>query len=498
MVGALAFVTGCGRDWAFCGKYFVLDDFHSLQQTRACSSAGRDTTPMRWEQKVEHSADSDTGLRRKNNQDSFTVQFSSDAEEWQRRGHLFIVADGMGGHAVGDLASKMAVDSIPLTYFKSRCDGVDQALTEAIHKANADIYQCGMENRDFNRMGTTCVALVLGEDGAVVGHVGDSRCYRVRADRIEQLTFDHSLEWELQRAGRLKPGEAFLPEAKHVITRSLGPEPSAEVEIDGPFQVFPGDRFVLCSDGLTGHVPDSEIGMIIRTLPHSEAARLLINLANMRGGSDNITVVIADCGQGPEETDGSSTEETKVAEPTVGAFWMLFLWLTILVIGVGAVLIVMKQWIVGGALTGLGAISLLTLITYWSRKRPPQAPELPETESPPKTYRTASARLTQEFLAGLAKLARELRELALEENWTIDWQEHDRAVAAAREALDRKRSARAMSEIGKAVDALMTGLHAHRRKVRLAKIASEDAAAERAAAENQDDAEEYDAERSED
>ncbi|MHC4879713.1 MAG: PP2C family protein-serine/threonine phosphatase [Planctomycetota bacterium] len=453
---------------------------------------------MRWEQKVEHSADSDTGLRRRNNQDSFTVHFSSNAEEWQRRGHLFIVADGMGGHAVGDLASKMAVDSIPLTYFKSRSDGVAPALTGAIHKANADIYQCGMENPDFNRMGTTCVALVLGQDGALVGHVGDSRCYRVRGDRIEQLTFDHSLEWELQRAGRLKPGEAFLPEAKHVITRSLGPEPSADVEVDGPFPVIAGDRFVLCSDGLTGHVPDSEIGMIVRTLPHSEAVRLLINLANMRGGSDNITAVIADCGQGPEETDSAQSGETKPAEPTVGAFWMLFLWLTILIIGVGAVLIVMKQWIAGGVLTGTGAMSLFALIAYWSRKRPAETTDLPDTESPPKTYRTASARLTQEFLAGLARLARDLRELALEENWTINWQEHDRAVAAAREALDRKRSARALSEIGKAIEALMTGLHAHRRKVRLAKIASEDAAAERAAAESQDDAEEYDAERSED
>ncbi|MBI1312932.1 serine/threonine-protein phosphatase [bacterium] len=463
---------------------------------------------MRWEQKVQSAADSDIGLRRKNNQDAFTVQFSSSVEDWQRRGHLFIVADGMGGHAVGELASKMAVDSIPLTYFKSRNESIAEALTEAIEKANAEIHQRGMENRDFNRMGTTCVALVLCHKGAIVGHVGDSRCYRVRGDRIEQLTFDHSLEWELTRAGRLKPGEAFLPEAKHVITRSLGPEPAADVDIDGPFIVFPGDRFLLCSDGLTGHVPDHEIGMIVHSLPPDEAARLLINLANMRGGSDNVTVVIADCGPLPEGGAAPAPETPQQpVEPAVGAFWMLFFWLTILVIGIGAVLIATRHWIGGGVFTGLGAASLFALIAHWQRKRPVPMGNMPDTEIPPQTYREASARPTQEFLAGLARLKRELRELAADENWTIDWPAHDRAVAAAREALDRKHVARAMSEIGKAVDCLMTGLHAHRKKVRLAKMASEHAEADQRAAEQlaaelreaeQAEVTEHDAELSED
>ena len=458
---------------------------------------------MRWEQKVQHAVDSDIGLRRKNNQDSYTVQFSSTSEDWERRGHLLLVADGMGGHAVGELASKMAVDSIPLTYFKSRTESISEALTDAIEKANGQIYQRGMENRDFNRMGTTCVALVLCSQGAIVGHVGDSRCYRVRGDRIEQLTFDHSLEWELTRAGRLKPGEAFLPEAKHVITRSLGPEPSAEVDIDGPFVVFPGDRFLLCSDGLTGHVADHEIGMILQTLPADEAVRLLINLANMRGGSDNVTVAVAVCGSAPDEpeSDQTATAPQPQQESSVGAFWMLFFWLTILVIGVGAVLIVMKYWIGGGVFTGIGALSLFALIAYWMKQRPAPQEPLPDTELRPQTYRVAGARPTQEFLAGLAKLTRELRELAVEESWTIDWPKHDRAVAAAREALDRKQVTRALSEMGKTIDLLMKGLHAHRKKVRLAKIASADAEAEQRAAQaaaEEAEIDEHDAERSED
>lgn len=457
---------------------------------------------MRWEQTVQYAVDSDTGLRRRNNQDSYTVQFSSGADDWRRRGHLLIVADGMGGHAVGELASKMAVDSIPLTYFKSRTESIAEALAEAIEKANSDIYQRGSENRDFNRMGTTCVALVLGPQGAIVGHVGDSRCYRVRGDQIEQLTFDHSLEWELTRAGRLKPGEAFLPEAKHVITRSLGPEPSVDVDIDGPFTVFPGDRFVLCSDGLTGHVPDHEIGMIVHTLSPEESVRLLINLANMRGGSDNVTVAIADCGRVPEGLEADEPPQDQTPPPSAGPVWLLLLWVSILLIGIGAVLMVMKYWIGGGALTGVGALALLGLVAYWRRKQPVTEFAAADTELPPQTYRMASARPTQEFLAGLARLARELRKLAVEENWTIEWPVHDRAVSAAREALDRKQVARALSEIGKAVDCLMTGLHAHRKKVRLAKMASADARAEQRASGQQDatehDAAEHDAERSED
>ena len=255
---------------------------------------------MRWEQKVQYATISDIGMRRKNNQDSAAVQLCGDHEVWSQYGHLFIVADGMGGHAVGELASKIAVDTIPLAFFKSRAGDTQKALLEAIENANAAINERGTQNEEFKRMGTTCVALVLSPHGAITGHVGDSRIYRIRDDRIEQLTFDHSLHWELQRAGRLKPGDVFLPEAKHVITRSLGPEPSVKVDINGPHPVLPGDRFVLCSDGLTGHLKDPEIGMIVRELPIEESSRLLVNLANLRGGSDNITVVVAEASKEAE------------------------------------------------------------------------------------------------------------------------------------------------------------------------------------------------------
>src|SRR5712691_4175175 len=171
---------------------------------------------MRWEQKVQYASLSDIGFRRRNNQDSCVVMLSPDVETFQARGHLFIVADGMGGHAVGELASKIAVDTIPHTYFKNRSGDMPAALSAAIHDANTAVHEKGSQNVDFNRMGTTCVALALGPQGAVIGHVGDSRLYRVRREQIDQLTFDHSLEWELIRHGRLKPNEHLLPAVKHV------------------------------------------------------------------------------------------------------------------------------------------------------------------------------------------------------------------------------------------------------------------------------------------
>ena len=215
---------------------------------------------MLWEQAVRYAILSDVGMRRRNNQDSATVRLAVDRDAFARRGHLFVVADGMGGHAVGELASRIACESLPLTYLKSKHAAASEALREAVTAANTAIHEKGTANHDFARMGTTCTTLVLCEAGAIIGHVGDSRCYRVRRGRIDQLSFDHSLQWELIRRGGKDPNVVFQNEPRHVITRSLGPEPSVEVDIEGPYAVLPGDVYVLCSDGLPGHVSDQEIG----------------------------------------------------------------------------------------------------------------------------------------------------------------------------------------------------------------------------------------------
>lgn len=436
---------------------------------------------MRWEQKVQYATISDIGMRRKNNQDSMTVQLCSERDVWQSFGHLFLVADGMGGHAVGELASKIAVDTIPLTFFKSRAGDVSAALVEAIENANAAIHERGTQNHDFNRMGTTCVSLVLTPDGAITGHVGDSRCYRVRQDRIEQLTFDHSLQWEMQRAGRLKPGDVFLPDAKHVITRSLGPEAKVQVEINGPHPIMPGDRFVLCSDGLTGHINDAEIGMMVRELPPSESSRLLVNLANLRGGSDNVTVIVAEAGQSPQ---GASADEPLKdqagSSSSVGPFWTMAFWLTVLVLGIGAVMLTMQHRIPGLIFSGIGLVSFVLLIRQWLVSQPNdrELRRRGDKTVDSKTYRVASARTTKEFMANLAKIENELRRIANEEGWDIDWDKHRTTIDAARAALEARKTRRAMSELGKAIDLLVIGLHAHRKRIRSTHISSKSGSTE--------------------
>jgi serine/threonine protein phosphatase PrpC len=250
-------------------------------------------TSFDWDRLLKHAAISDIGMRRANNQDSMTIALADDVKQWYERGHVFLVADGMGGEAAGELASKLAVDTIPHLYNKHTEKSPPEALQDAIVEANAEINRRGEANPDFHRMGTTCETMLLLPQGALVGHVGDSRVYRQRGDFLEQLTFDHSLQWEMEAAGQLVEGSDL---AKHVpknwITRSLGPKPEVKVDIEGPFPCAVGDTFLLCSDGLTGPVKDEEIGPILANLEPTEAAQVLVDLANLRGGPDNITVVI--------------------------------------------------------------------------------------------------------------------------------------------------------------------------------------------------------------
>ncbi len=233
----------------------------------------------------------DVGVKRSHNQDSHALLPASDADQYRQRGHVFLVADGMGAHAVGELASKMAADSIPHIYSKHALEGTVGALRRAFIEANQTIHNRGQANKEFQGMGTTGTALVIRPEGAWVGHVGDSRAYRVRGGMIEQLSFDHSLLWELAKRQRRSPDElSGVP--SNVIIRSLGPEANVQVDVEGPHPLLPGDAYVLCSDGLSGPVNDREIGAISAALPPEEASRFLIHMANLQGGPDNITAVV--------------------------------------------------------------------------------------------------------------------------------------------------------------------------------------------------------------
>src|SRR3954454_4620321 len=231
-------------------------------------------------------------MRRSNNQDSHSVVRAPTVETWKNRGHLFMVADGMGAHAVGELASKMACDNIPHHYAKTKTGTPAEAITKAYREVGGLIHSRATANRDFQGMGTTCSTLLLLPAGALIAHVGDSRVYRIRNGRIDQLSFDHSLVWELVRRNHLPHDQALKSVPKNVITRSLGPDPQVEVDIEGPLPVEKGDVYVLCSDGLSGLVTDPEIGAFAANSHPEAACRYLIHLATLRGGNDNITVVV--------------------------------------------------------------------------------------------------------------------------------------------------------------------------------------------------------------
>jgi serine/threonine protein phosphatase PrpC len=336
---------------------------------------------MQWKQKIEYDTHTDVGMRRDNNEDNCVVQMCSDEETWRNSGHLFLVADGMGGHAVGELASKLAAENVPHAFFKNPPGDVESAIRNALSTANHVIFERGTGNPEFQRMGTTCSTLVLSPAGATIGHVGDSRVYRIRDEHIEQLTFDHSLHWELMRDGRLTANDAFAN--KNVITRCLGPEPSVEVDVEGPFPVLPGDKYVLCSDGLTAHLDDADVGQIAAYLPADKASRALVNLANLRGGSDNCTVVVVDVTGGENHNSGNGNK----GQPPLW-LWILLPGLILAVLAI--VLFAMKLTTAAVVCLVVAAIPIGTGCFL----RPKSEKAIASTDAQTsKPYQTASARL---------------------------------------------------------------------------------------------------------
>lgn len=246
------------------------------------------------------------GRRRASNQDSLAVLDAVSRDQYRRRGWLLLVADGMGAHAAGEQASQLAAREVPLAYDKQAQRSPPLALRASFRRANEEIHARGQSSADLRGMGTTCTAVVILPRGAIVGHVGDSRAYRVRGGLIEQLTRDHSLAWEVE-ARRLETGAEAMPAPpKNIITRSMGPHDRLDVDLEGPFPVVAGDVFVLCSDGLSGQVADEEIGAFAATLPIADAAAAMLGLALVRGGPDNVTLIVARAGS-QEATDPAAT-----------------------------------------------------------------------------------------------------------------------------------------------------------------------------------------------
>ncbi len=206
--------------------------------------------------------------------------------------NLLVLCDGMGGHRAGDVASKLAVETV-VSALSGKTPSV-KAFLAAVAKANEQVYRKAAVDKTMRGMGTTLTALWLDVDAAMLAHVGDSRAYLFRAERLRQCTRDHSMVADLVRSGAITKEEARVHPYRNLVTRSVGTEIKVDADI---FELGrrPGDKWLLCSDGLTGHVLDDEIEQILRsTRQLDEAAEKLVQLAISRGGTDNITVVLAE------------------------------------------------------------------------------------------------------------------------------------------------------------------------------------------------------------
>lgn len=416
---------------------------------------------------IEYACLTDVGVRRSHNQDDHAVQLAFDEGQWRERGHLFLVADGMGAHAVGEKASEQAVGLIPHTYHLYAKEGPAPALRKAFVEANASIHACGQANPEFEGMGTTSTALLVRPEGAWVGHVGDSRVYRIRGQVIEQLSYDHSLIWEYARLQRLDPEEVQdIP--SNVIHRCLGPEALVQPDVEGPHQIQPGDIFLLCSDGLSGQVSDPEMGAVARSLPPAEACRFLVDLANLRGGPDNITVLIARIGESATKESPSPPPEIKENHPrrSMSVPWWLIALLAGTVLSLGAAGLQMFDFPTGALLVFLLAVvsilaGLAGLLVQFQREKNQPATEEQTTA---RIHRKSHCRIDKALVDKLSKAVESLRQVADERKWEPDWDLHQKHRTQAEEFLAKKDLPSAFRSYCRAMIPLTQALHKNRHK----------------------------------
>ena len=235
---------------------------------------------------------SDRGRVRLNNEDAqgqFVPETTSEIEE---HGVVFVVADGMGGHRGGEIASRIAVRTILAFYTADSGADRSYALARAFHEANQTIIQEAVADSTLFGMGTTCTALALHAGRAFFAHVGDSRGYMLRKGKIQQVTNDHSIVGEMVRSGIISDEDARTHPKRNVITRSLGAQPDVAPETPGSIELQRGDTFLLCSDGLTAYLSDMDMSVVLATNSPEEACKKLVKMANEQGGRDNITVQV--------------------------------------------------------------------------------------------------------------------------------------------------------------------------------------------------------------
>jgi PPM family protein phosphatase len=265
-----------------------------------------DTTPGINELKAV--ALSDVGCVRTNNEDATRFIRPATREVQLSKGYLAIVADGMGGHAAGEVASQMATEIISKTYYQ-REEGPEDSLYFALAKANRMIWQAASRNARQKGMGTTCTTVAIRENSLYVAHVGDSRAYLYKSGQIIRLTTDHTYVQKLVNEGIIKPSEAETHPERNVLTRAMGTHNKVDIDIAKAAYTFEaGDRLLLCSDGLYDYLSDDEMAEWLNLEVLNEAAQQMIELAKVRGGHDNITVMLIERILPDESTEVRPTE----------------------------------------------------------------------------------------------------------------------------------------------------------------------------------------------
>jgi len=227
----------------------------------------------------------DTGRVRSHNEDSLA---------WDEAHGLAVLADGMGGYSAGEVASQMATTQLLTALSGTDSDQVNADMLIAVtSQVNSAIYQSAQETPGCEKMGTTMVALCLTENGVLIGHIGDSRAYRLRGSTFSQLTEDHSLLRQMLDDGTINEAEAHNSRYRNVVTRALGVWPECEAQLT-EVSTMAGDIYLLCSDGLSNMVGDEEIAATISSMNDCEAMiQSLVDKANQAGGEDNISVIVA-------------------------------------------------------------------------------------------------------------------------------------------------------------------------------------------------------------
>lgn len=283
---------------------------HEITAEFAREDLVAEAPPLKVVPKVTVACKTDLGRVRENNEDKFEFFIPEETTALAARGLVFLVCDGMGGAAAGQIASELSCKTFIDVFYHHASPSVEEAAKAAVLSANRFVLDVARSIPGRQGMGTTLSGLILCQDKAILVQVGDSRIYRLRNQNLEQLSEEHTFVEEQVRAGIITPQEAENHPYSHVLTRAIGVEESLEPQVQ-TFDTQIGDIFLLCSDGLTNHITDPEIAEIISQHPPADAVWKLINNAIAAGGSDNCTALLV-------RIDDLEPRHTEATEPQAG------------------------------------------------------------------------------------------------------------------------------------------------------------------------------------